>query len=33
MVQAWIQIHEEELFAEWEPLVAGDPPFCIAPQQ
>jgi hypothetical protein len=33
MVQAWIEIHKEELFADWELAVAGEEPFRIAPLQ
>jgi len=31
MVQAWIEIHLDELFAEWEPVVANKTPIRIAP--
>lgn len=33
MVQVWIDIHKEELMADWELAVAGDEPFRIAPLQ
>ena len=33
MVQAWIEIHKEELFVDWELAVNGDEPFRIAPLQ
>ena len=33
MVQAWIEIHQEELFVDWELAVNGDEPFRIAPLQ
>lgn len=33
MVQVWIDIHREELMADWELAVAGDEPFRIAPLQ
>ena len=33
MVQAWIEIHKDELFADWELTVAGEEPFRIAPLQ
>jgi hypothetical protein len=33
MVQAWIEIHKEELLADWELAVAGEEPFRIAPLQ
>jgi hypothetical protein len=32
-VQAWIDIHKEDLMADWELAVAGDEPFRIAPLQ
>jgi hypothetical protein len=32
-VQTWIDIHREELMADWELAVAGDEPFRIAPLQ
>lgn len=31
LVQAWIEIHREELVADWELAVNGQPPFAIAP--
>jgi hypothetical protein len=31
MVQVWIDIHRDELMADWELAVAGDEPFRIAP--
>ena len=31
MVQVWIDIHRDELMADWELVVAGDEPFRIAP--
>ncbi len=31
MVQAWIEIHKDELFADWELAVAGEQPFRIEP--
>ena len=31
MVQAWIEIHKDELFADWELAVNGHPPFPIEP--
>jgi hypothetical protein len=31
MVQAWIEIHRDELFADWELAVSGEEPFRIAP--
>ena len=33
MVQAWIEIHKEELVVDWELAVNGDEPFRIAPLQ
>lgn len=33
MVQVWIDIHREELMADWELAVNGDEPFRIAPLQ
>jgi len=33
MVQVWIDIHRDELLADWELAVAGDEPFRIAPLQ
>lgn len=33
MVQAWIEIHRDELAADWELAVAGEEPFRIAPLQ
>jgi hypothetical protein len=33
MVEAWIEIHKEELFVDWELAVNGDEPFRIAPLQ
>ena len=33
MVQAWIEIHKDELFADWELAVAGEHPYPIAPLQ
>ena len=31
MVQAWIEIHKEELFADWELALAGEQPYSIEP--
>ena len=31
LVQAWIEIHREELLADWELAVNGLPPFPIDP--
>ncbi len=33
MVLAWIEIHRDELMADWELAVAGEEPFRIAPLQ
>lgn len=33
LVQAWIEIHKEELQVDWELAVNGDDPFRIAPLQ
>lgn len=33
MVQAWIEIHKDELYADWELATAGEQPFRIAPLQ
>ena len=29
MVQAWIEIHKDELFADWELAIVGEQPFRI----
>jgi hypothetical protein len=31
LVQAWIEIHRDELRADWQLAVAGDKPYKIAP--
>ena len=33
LVQAWIEIHKDELQADWELAAAGEEPFRIAPLQ
>ena len=33
MVQAWIEIHKDELCANWELALEGEQPFRIAPLQ
>lgn len=33
MVQAWIEIHKEELLVDWDLAVNGEEPFRIAPLQ
>lgn len=31
MVQAWVEIHKDELFANWELAISGEEPFRIDP--
>jgi hypothetical protein len=31
LVQAWIEIHKDELYADWELAVSGEEPFRIEP--
>ena len=31
LVQAWIELHRDELKADWEIAVSGEPPYKIAP--
>ncbi|MEF8727130.1 MAG: DUF4160 domain-containing protein [Accumulibacter sp.] len=31
LVQAWIEIHREELMADWALAISGEPPFRIDP--
>ena len=31
LVQAWIEIHREELMADWDLAISGEPPFRIDP--
>ncbi|MDP8211462.1 MAG: DUF4160 domain-containing protein [Candidatus Stygibacter australis] len=33
LVMAWIEIHKEELIADWELAVSGEEPFRIPPLQ
>jgi hypothetical protein len=33
MVQVWIDIHRDELLADWELAVSGEEPYKIAPLQ
>lgn len=33
LVQAWIEIHKAELFADWELASNGEQPFRVAPLQ
>jgi hypothetical protein len=31
LVQAWIEIHREELLADWDLAISGEPPYKIDP--
>ena len=31
LVQAWIEIHQDELFADWDLAANGEQPFRVAP--
>ena len=31
LVQAWIELHHDELMADWELAIAGEEPYKIAP--
>ena len=31
MIQVWVDIHKEELLADWELAVSGEEPFRIEP--
>ncbi|MBI5102869.1 MAG: DUF4160 domain-containing protein [Nitrospirae bacterium] len=31
LVQAWIELHHDELVADWELAIAGEEPYKIAP--
>jgi hypothetical protein len=31
LVEAWAELHQQELFADWERLQAGQAPFSIEP--
>jgi hypothetical protein len=31
LVQAWIELHRDELLADWELAVSGESPYKIAP--
>jgi len=31
LVQAWIELHRDELMADWELAVSGENPYKIAP--
>ena len=33
MVQVWIDLHKDELLADWEMAIAGEEPFRIQPLQ
>lgn len=33
LVQAWVELHRDELFADWELAANGEEPFRIAPLQ
>jgi hypothetical protein len=33
LVQAWVEIHRDELLADWDLAVNGEEPFKIAPLQ
>ncbi len=33
MVQVWIDLHRDELLADWELVCAGEQPFRVAPLQ
>lgn len=33
LLQAWIEIHRDELLADWELALAGEQPYKIAPLQ
>ena len=33
LVRAWIEIHQDALFADWELAVSGETPFRIPPLQ
>ncbi|MDA8410764.1 MAG: DUF4160 domain-containing protein [Treponema sp.] len=33
MVQVWIDLHKDELLADWDLAVAGEEPYKIAPLQ
>ncbi len=33
LVLAWVDIHKDELFADWELAVSGEEPFRISPLQ
>jgi hypothetical protein len=33
MVQVWMDLHKDELLADWELALAGEEPFRIAPLQ
>lgn len=33
LVEAWVELHRDELFADWELAANGEEPFRIAPLQ
>ncbi len=33
LIQAWVELHQDELFANWELVTNGEEPFRIAPLQ
>jgi hypothetical protein len=33
LVQAWVELHRDELIADWELAINGEEPFRIAPLQ
>jgi len=33
LVQAWVELHRDELLADWELVANGEEPFRIAPLQ
>jgi hypothetical protein len=33
LVQAWVELHQDELFADWELALNGEEPFRIPPLQ
>ena len=33
LVQAWVELHRDDLFADWELAANGEEPFRIAPLQ
>jgi hypothetical protein len=33
LVEAWVELHRDELFADWDLAINGEEPFRIAPLQ